>query len=69
MVFVLVCVTVGAPNIMAFIVLVRLSVVVPRVARVVDLLVCPRVRKKDFSCIGLQVCKCIEYMSVYLLEY
>lgn len=43
-----------------------LSIIVPRVPRIVDLLVCPRVRQKDFSRIRFQICKGIEYVAIYV---
>lgn len=44
-----------------------LSIIVPRVTRVVDLLVCPRVREKDFSRIRFQIRKSIEYVAIYTM--
>lgn len=43
-----------------------LATVSPRVSRVVNFLVCPSIRQKDFSSIWLEICKGVKDVSADL---
>ena len=44
-----------------------LAIVVPGVARIVDVLVRPSIREKHFPSVSLQVCECVENVSACAL--